>query len=110
MTYGMGANSWCMVQVPSYFTYVDGESAVTTGGNLTFIQLWSVNSMQFLLTYHGEDVWPEWTNDIEIDKLKGPYGVQDSVTLANDGFKLYMACGNQGDEGEAAKTFNSLMV
>jgi hypothetical protein len=44
MNYGMGANSWCLVMLPSEFTYEDGVSEVTTsstGGNLTFVQLWS---------------------------------------------------------------------
>jgi hypothetical protein len=62
------------------------------------------------LTWHDEDVWPEWTNDLEITDYKGPYGEQDNELLDNDGFKLYMACGNENDEGEASKTWNSLMV
>lgn len=42
----MGANSWCMVLLPSYFDYIDGESEVVTsasGGNLTFLELWEFN-------------------------------------------------------------------
>lgn len=113
MTYGMGADSWCMVQLPSYFSYVVDTSEVTTsstGGNLTLLTLWEFSGYQFLLTYHDADVWPEWTNDIEVSGLKAPYGEQKDVLLANDGFKLYMACGNEGDEGESAKTWNSLMI
>jgi len=47
MSYGMGAYSWCLVQLPSYFKYVDGTSEVTassTGGNLTYLALWEFSS------------------------------------------------------------------
>lgn len=122
MTYGMGAYSWCLVQLPMKFTYTDGVSEVTTsstGGNLTLLNLWEFDSKQFLLTYHDEDVWPEWTNNIEVNLLQAPWGEQLDSTLyspveaydsTNFDFKLYMACGNENDEGEAATTFNDLMV
>lgn len=113
MKYGMGSDSWCLVLLPSYFDYVDGTSEVATssaGGNLTLLNLWEFDGKQFFLTYHDEDVWPEWTNNIEVTNFEAPYGEQKDVVLANDGFKLYMACGNEGDEGEASKTWNSLMI
>jgi len=43
MKYGMGADSWCLILLPSEFEYVDGTSEVTAssaGGNLTFLNLW----------------------------------------------------------------------
>lgn len=74
MYYGMGAYSWCLVKVPGNFKYIADVSEVTTGGNLSYIQTWTFDSNTFLLTSHNEDVWPEWTNDIEISNLQGPWG------------------------------------
>lgn len=46
MLYGMGANSWCLVLLPSHFDYIEGTSEVlssASGGNLTLLNVWEFN-------------------------------------------------------------------
>lgn len=126
MIYGMGEDSWCLVRLPKYFTPTSETELSQSRGNLTYTKRWVMDFSdspwtpfkdQYLyLTYHaGEDVWPEHTNDLHLTNLLAPYGQQRDGTIGNDqgesdGFRTYMACGNNGDEGESGETYDSLLI
>lgn len=118
----MGTGSYCLVRPPTFFSKQEttevttNNNRLTEEGNLTYVDDWYVQvtdgSWELLyLTQHNEDVWPSWTNDFQIENLKAPHGEQQQYLYQwSDAFQTYMACGNNGNEGESGLTENSILI
>lgn len=128
MLYGMAEGSWCLVKLPKYFQPTSESTLVSSKGNLTEVTMWTIKGSsspsisspfpddRLYLTYHGgEDVWPWHTNDFVLTDVQAPHGQQQNWDILrsnpeSSGFRGYMACGNDGDEGESGETWDPLLI
>lgn len=81
--FGLARDSWCLAALPKEFTgYTDAgvtttqEGKTDAVGNLTLTKSFNWNGQQVLILHNSvtNDIWPGWTENLNVNGLKAPYG------------------------------------